>query len=366
MLPIIRMAKDRSHHLPYPPNNSHSPDIQNHDDGIMPITEKPSVGSGLSRKFSTKRLWLSNAPKSSSPTHIPQSIPENRSMNENANLDPSAAVVAASSHLTTSLTGMPQPSTSPNQANIPSPTSPNTYANQPTLSARAWNGQAQTPSTARSLYSHTEDPSYSHPGYSSNTSTYISDRERNASNPTPTPSSGGSSRNRQPLPQQSTQTLRDAQSSQQQSDDQPAPMSSSSGSTQRDNPSVEIFKSFRVSMEDPCHKVLPAALKKYNINADWRQYALYIVFGDQERCLGMEEKPLILFKQLDREGRKPMFMLRRHAAPVEGHSGPAGMSHHQTGVGSMGWDSGPGGGALGGLGGRAGGASSIQLPGGVI
>ncbi|KAI4180023.1 MAG: hypothetical protein L6R41_007507, partial [Letrouitia leprolyta] len=285
VLPIIRMAKDRSHHLPYPPNNSHSPDIQNHDDGIMPITEKPSVGSGLSRKFSTKRLWLSNAPKSSSPTHIPQSIPENRSMNENANLDPSAAVVAASSHLTTSLTGMPQPSTSPNQANSPSPTSPNTYANQPTLSARAWNGQAQTPSTARSLYSHTEDPSYSHPGYSSNTSTYISDRERNASNPTPTPSSGGSSRNRQPLPQQSTQTLRDAQSSQQQSDDQPAPMSSSSGSTQRDNPSVEIFKSFRVSMEDPCHKVLPAALKKYNINADWRQYALYIVFGDQERCL---------------------------------------------------------------------------------
>jgi hypothetical protein len=75
--------------------------------------------------------------------------------------------------------------------------------------------------------------------------------------------------------------------------------------------SVEIFKSFRVSMEDPCYKVLPAALKKYNINAPWEQYALYIVYGDKERCLGMEEKPLILFKQLDKEGRKPMFMLRK-------------------------------------------------------
>ncbi|KAI5812671.1 MAPKKK cascade protein kinase regulator Ste50 [Pyronema omphalodes] len=86
----------------------------------------------------------------------------------------------------------------------------------------------------------------------------------------------------------------------------------SSGSSEPD-----IFKSFRVSMEDPCRKVLPAALKRYNIQADWRQYALYIVHGDQERCLGLEEKPLILFKQLDREGRKPMFMLRRNAGGAD-------------------------------------------------
>ncbi|KAL8851614.1 MAG: hypothetical protein Q9221_003451 [Calogaya cf. arnoldii] len=355
VLPIIRMAKDRSHPLPYHPN-SHSPDFQNHEDVMspvvphMPTTEKGS-GSSLSRKFSKKALWLGSGPKSSSPTHLPQSIPENRTMNENSNLDPSAAAVAASSHLTASISGGPQPSTSPNQANIPSPTSPNTYANQPTLSARAWNGrEVQTPSTARSLYSHSEDQSFPHTSYASNTSTLI-DRERNASNPTPTPNNATT---RRPLPQQSTQTLRDPLQSQ---DD------ASSVNTARDAPSVEIFKSFRVSMEDPCHKVLPAALKKYNINADWRQYALYIVFGDQERCLGMEEKPLILFKQLDREGRKPMFMLRRHAAPVEGHSGPAGMSHHQSGVGGMGWDSGPQG--MGSLGGRAGG-SSIQLPGGVL
>ena len=74
---------------------------------------------------------------------------------------------------------------------------------------------------------------------------------------------------------------------------------------------VEIFKSFRVSIDDPCWKVLPYALKKYGINAPWEQYALYIVYGGQERCLGLDEKPLILFKQLDKEGRKPMFMLRK-------------------------------------------------------
>ncbi|EOD44856.1 Ras-association [Neofusicoccum parvum] len=99
-----------------------------------------------------------------------------------------------------------------------------------------------------------------------------------------------------------------------------APSTAGTARGESSNPQVEIFKSFRVSIDDPCHKVLPVALKKYNITADWRQYALYIVHGDQERCLGLNERPLILFKQLDREGRKPMFMLRKHAAPVEGHS----------------------------------------------
>lgn len=73
------------------------------------------------------------------------------------------------------------------------------------------------------------------------------------------------------------------------------------------------------------------ALKRYNIQDDWRQYALYIVHGDQERCLGLQEKPLLLFKQLDKEGRKPMFMLRRHAAPVEGWSNSASGSQGQDG-----------------------------------
>lgn len=52
---------------------------------------------------------------------------------------------------------------------------------------------------------------------------------------------------------------------------------SGSSSSSADNP----YKSFRVTLEDPCYKVLPAALKKYKINDDWRQYALFICFGNQ-------------------------------------------------------------------------------------
>jgi protein STE50 len=98
--------------------------------------------------------------------------------------------------------------------------------------------------------------------------------------------------------------------------------------------SVEIFKSFRVSMDDPCYKVLPAALKKYQINEPWDKYALYIVYGDQERCLGLDEKPLILFKQLDKEGKKPMFMLRKtNTAQVDVETpGSAGLSSVRGGA----------------------------------
>jgi hypothetical protein len=65
-------------------------------------------------------------------------------------------------------------------------------------------------------------------------------------------------------------------------------------------------------------KVLQAALKKYQINASWTQYALYLVYSDEERCLGLDEKPFILFQQLDEEGQKPMFMLRKtNIAPVD-------------------------------------------------
>lgn len=293
----------------------------------------PDKGMGVARNISIKRPPFGSTPKTNSPTHIPQSIPEGKSVADPSSLDPSAAAVAASSHLTATINGGSQPAMSPNQASIPSPTSPNTYIRQTPLPSRSYGAQPAI-STARPTYSSHHDESLPHTTYSSGAST-LNDRER--SNPTPTPSSTTSSRIRQPG--------RD-------------PIDDTGSSGKSDAPSVEIFKSFKVSMEDPCHKVLPAALKKYNIHADWRQYALYIVYGDQERCLGLDEKPLILFKQLDREGRKPMFMLRRHAAPIEGHSGPSAAG---------------GGGGIGGgmdssmsLGSGRGHTSSIQLPGGVI
>ncbi len=40
------------------------------------------------------------------------------------------------------------------------------------------------------------------------------------------------------------------------------------------------LKSFKVSLDDPAWKVLPAALKKYKINNhDWQNYAMFICYG---------------------------------------------------------------------------------------
>lgn len=112
-------------------------------------------------------------------------------------------------------------------------------------------------------------------------------------------------------------------------------------------------KSFRVTLEDPCWKVLPAALKKYKINDDWKMYALFICFGNtgerkrfmnfmteadmSERCLSYDEKPLMLFQKLKESGQKPVFMLRHivrticyhvPAAPSTDHSARHQIAHH--------------------------------------
>jgi len=185
-------------------------------------------------------------------------------------LDPAAAAeraVLSSSHLA-AMNGGAQTATSPGLSpNIPSPTSPpntNTFSGS-TLASRSYRSDLTTPS-GRSTFAQNENEPYQ------------SYTPRDSMKPAPTS-------RRAPTPALEAQSGNSA--------------------------SVEIFKSFRVSMEDPCYKVLPAALKKYNINAPADQYALYIVYGDQERCLQRDEKPLILFKQLDKEGKKPMFMLRK-------------------------------------------------------
>jgi hypothetical protein len=91
-------------------------------------------------------------------------------------------------------------------------------------------------------------------------------------------------------------------------------------------PSLEIFKTFRVGLKDLCYEVIPAALREFNIDADCRGYALYIVCGDQEICVALDEKPLAMFKGLNRAGKEPRFVLRRlhdsvneleHPAPQE-------------------------------------------------
>ncbi|KAF9245298.1 hypothetical protein BU15DRAFT_71054 [Melanogaster broomeanus] len=79
--------------------------------------------------------------------------------------------------------------------------------------------------------------------------------------------------------------------------------------------SSDNLKSFKVSLEDPTWKVLPAALKKYKINNDnWQNYAMFICYGSAgnriERCLSYDEKPLLLFQKLKEAKKNPVFMLK--------------------------------------------------------
>ncbi|KAL4807524.1 hypothetical protein BDV18DRAFT_135481 [Aspergillus unguis] len=274
LLPVFKMAKDKSQPLP-PPTAIPSSDNYNYHDSAYSgstLTPQPSgitildrSGSILSRNIS-KRVQGGMTPKNSSPTHVPSSIHEGRTYNDGPNLDPSAAALAASSHLSI-MNGKSQLS-----PKLPSPTSPsNHYGPSQTLASRAYS----QPGSARNHHDHHDDG-----------------QQHSRSDRLNPPSSA----TRSEIPSRSE---------------------SRAGA---ETPSVEIFKSFRVSVDDPCYKVLPAALKKYNINGDWKQYALYIVYGDQERCLGLEERPLILFKQLEKEGRKPMFMLRKQQIAPEANN----------------------------------------------
>lgn len=68
-------------------------------------------------------------------------------------------------------------------------------------------------------------------------------------------------------------------------DPSPAPSTQTSGPSDQEKSKAKdaannAAKSFRVTLEDPCWKVLPAALKKYKINDDWKMYALFICFGN--------------------------------------------------------------------------------------
>jgi hypothetical protein len=286
MLPALRLVKDAQQPLP---NLSGNQQAYGYETTISPPAPTPPPGSGQSggsvkRQYSTRKILIGAAPKNASPT---QSTHE-RSIAETA-LDPTSAAeraVLSSSHLA-AMNGGGQGASSPSypSPNIPSPTSPQTHMPATTLASRSYRSEAPTPSSRTTF----NDDGHANAAYTS--------REKAPQGPP--------RRRETPVPDTPSQS----------------------------NASVEIFKSFRVSMEDPCYKVLPAALKKYQINAPWDQYALYIVYGDQERCLGLEEKPLILFKQLDKEGKKPMFMLRKTTtAPLDGEPGSAGLGSTSRGA----------------------------------
>lgn len=135
-LPIMRLMKDQRTPLPPDPTGGTIPSPRETEpskmsDNLAPVKE--SKGSSLSRKFSTKKLFLSSAPKQASPTHPPQSYtPQPREVRDDGggHLEASAAAMAASSHLTASMTAQTSPNAIPPQSQQLSPTSP-AYSNQP-------------------------------------------------------------------------------------------------------------------------------------------------------------------------------------------------------------------------------------------
>ncbi|KID78353.1 protein kinase regulator Ste50, partial [Metarhizium brunneum ARSEF 3297] len=289
MLPALRLVKDQQTPLPNLSGGALGQGFP-YEATISPPAPTPPPGSGpggVKRQYSQRKILIGATPKNASPTQVAH----DRSIAEQT-LDPSSAAeraVLSSSHLA-AMNG--QTSSAHPSPNMPSPTSPQNYSSSTTLGARSYRGETSAPSNRSTM----NDADHG---------MYMS-RDKGVIPP------GPPRRRETPVP------------------DTPTPNSNGS--------SVEIFKSFRVSMDDPCYKVLPAALKKYQINAPWDQYALYIVYGDQERCLGMEEKPLILFKQLDKEGKKPMFMLRKTTnAQVDNEPGSAGIANAARGA-STGYD----------------------------
>ncbi|KAH8554816.1 hypothetical protein BGW37DRAFT_464571 [Umbelopsis sp. PMI_123] len=77
---------------------------------------------------------------------------------------------------------------------------------------------------------------------------------------------------------------------------------------------LEASKNVRLLLDDPCSKVIPVALRKYNVTDDWYNYALCIQWGPeddlQERVLGYDEKPLRVLQKLKDQKQNPMFTLK--------------------------------------------------------
>lgn len=55
-------------------------------------------------------------------------------------------------------------------------------------------------------------------------------------------------------------------------------------------------------------------MKRHHIpRDDWLKYVLVICYGDKERILKLQEKPVVVFKELQELGKHPAIMLRQLA-----------------------------------------------------
>ncbi|EMR09865.1 hypothetical protein PNEG_02045, partial [Pneumocystis murina B123] len=87
-------------------------------------------------------------------------------------------------------------------------------------------------------------------------------------------------------------------------------------SSKKSHKSIEMFKSFRIKLNDSCRKVLLSALKEYKINSDWKEYALVLCYDNKERYIELNEKPLLLFQKLQKDEKKPIFILKQIKNPT--------------------------------------------------
>lgn len=147
------------------------------------------------------------------------------------------------------------------------------------------------PSPQRSEYDMSNGRSTQPPSYQSTYDRATPSRQGNYSGTTTSPDTGGAI---------ASQTSRQLTAR----PDPPSSNPPTSISTSSDN-----LKSFKVSLDDPAWKVLPAALKKYKINNDdWQNYAMFICYGSTgASCFSLKH---ILYSVRHRA----LFELRRKAA----------------------------------------------------
>ncbi|TID30196.1 hypothetical protein CANINC_001203 [Pichia inconspicua] len=92
-----------------------------------------------------------------------------------------------------------------------------------------------------------------------------------------------------------------------------SPVKKSTSSNSPDSVSNDTLKQLRAKSEDPCYKILQAAMKSHKLDkSEWRKYVLVICYGgDKERVLRYDEKPVHVFKELNELGLSPSIMLRQ-------------------------------------------------------
>ncbi|EPS35291.1 hypothetical protein H072_11360 [Dactylellina haptotyla CBS 200.50] len=77
------------------------------------------------------------------------------------------------------------------------------------------------------------------------------------------------------------------------------------------SPVIRDMENREPSMDERTYQVLPAALKQYGIEADWWDYELWVAYDGGERMFQEDEKPLVVFRELAKEGMEPMLKLRK-------------------------------------------------------